>query len=382
MTQPIILVPLDASDRARAALPVAGALSEIMRATSRIVHVSERAFASPMDLVERLGLKPAMLQRSSVDARVGRPAAEISAAAKEMGARLIVMCTHTASQQPPGILGTTALAVLGGAACPVVFVSPEQTLEGWRLRRVLVPHDGTPGVSIAVATTVELAKQAGAELLVVLAMGTGGVGPAKPGSLTTPLYLDQPQHEWPAWAGEFIERFACHCPGRDLRMHVHLRCGRAGPEILRMAAEEAADLILLAWKGEWTHGHADVLKAVIRDAPCPVIVTREKDPQSSAAKDRQTGLIEPREPKDERESFRSRCAARCRKQTALAYAERHDNIESMYKYLGERCTPTAQAEADIGHHIVLSAMERSSPAEPETTNLAPGFDQLTPFLAQ
>jgi nucleotide-binding universal stress UspA family protein len=46
-----------------------------------------------------------------------------------------------------------------------------------------------------------------------------------------------------------------------------------------MAAEEAADLIVLAWKGEWTHGHADVLKAVIRDAPCPVIVTREKDQQ-------------------------------------------------------------------------------------------------------
>jgi nucleotide-binding universal stress UspA family protein len=279
MPQPIILVPLDASDRARAALPVAGALSEVMHATSRIVHVSGCTFTNPMVLVERLGLKPAMLQRSSVDARVGKPAAEILAAAKEMGARLIVMCTHTASQRPQGILGTTALAVLRGTACPVVFVSPEQNLEGWRLRRVLVPHDGTPGVSAAIATAAELAKQAGAELLVVLAMGTGGAGPAEPGSLTPPLYLDQPQHEWPAWAREFIERFACYCPGRDLRMHMHLRCGRAGPEILRMAAEEAADLIVLAWKGEWTHGHADVLKAVIRDAPCPVIVTREKDQQ-------------------------------------------------------------------------------------------------------
>jgi nucleotide-binding universal stress UspA family protein len=279
MTQPIILVPLDASDRARAALPVAGVLSEVVHATSRIVNVSERTLAKATDLVARLGLTPAMLQHSSVEARVGRPALEILATAKEMGARLIVMCTHTASQRPSGILGTTALAVLRGAACPVVFVSPEQNLEGWRLRRVLVPHDGTPGVSAAVATVVELAKEAGAELLVVLAMDTGRGGKLEPGSLPTPLYLDQPQHEWPAWAREFIERVACHCPGRNLHMHLHLRCGRAGPEILRMAAEEAADLIVLAWKGEWTHGHADVLKAVIRKAPCPVIVTREKDQQ-------------------------------------------------------------------------------------------------------
>jgi nucleotide-binding universal stress UspA family protein len=277
MSQPIILVPLDDSDRAHVALPVARVLSGIMGARSRIIYVSGRTFPQSKELAEQLGLNPYMTHGASLESRVGEPASEILAAAKEMSARLIVMCTHTASQQPPGTLGTTALAVLRGTACPVVFVSPEKNLEGWRLRRVLVPHDGTPGVSAAVATAVELAKQAGAELLLVLAMDAGGVGPAEPGSLTMPLYLDQPQHEWPAWAREFIERFACHCRGRDLRMNLHLRCGRAGPEILRMAAEEAADLIVLTWKGAWNHGHADVLKAVIREAPCPTMVTRESN---------------------------------------------------------------------------------------------------------
>ena len=34
----------------------------------------------------------------------------------------------------------------------------------------------------------------------------GPSGPSQPGSLPAPRYIDQPQHEWPAWAGEFVER--------------------------------------------------------------------------------------------------------------------------------------------------------------------------------
>jgi nucleotide-binding universal stress UspA family protein len=214
-----------------------------------------------------------MLHGSTLDARVGEPAAEILAAAREMSARLIVMCTHTTSQRPQAILGATSLEVLRGAICPVVLVSPEPKLEGWQLRRVLLPHDGAPGVNAAVAPAAELAKQAGAELLLVLVAGAGAAL-AEPGALTTPKYVDQPQHEWPAWAREFIARLASHCPGGDLRMHVHLRSGKPGSEIVRMAAEEAADLIVLAWKGEWGDGHAAVLKTVIRDAPCPTMIAR------------------------------------------------------------------------------------------------------------
>jgi nucleotide-binding universal stress UspA family protein len=274
MSQPTVLVPLDGSDRSQAALPVARVFSTIMEANLRIVHVSGHTFSEPMALAVRLGLGPEMLHGSSLEARVGEPAAEILAAAREMSARLIVMCTHTALQRPPAILGATALSVLRDARWPVVLVSPEHRLGNWRLRRVLFPLDGSSGVSAAVAAAAALAKQAGAELLAVMVASPGRPGSTEAGALAMPRYLDHPQHEWPAWASEFIERLACRCPGSDLRMYVHLRSGRPGPEIVRMAAEQAVDFIVLAWKGEWAEGRADVIKAIIRDAPCPAMVAK------------------------------------------------------------------------------------------------------------
>jgi nucleotide-binding universal stress UspA family protein len=272
MSQPIILVPLDGSNRSHAALPVARVFSAIIGASLRIVHVSRHIFPEPMALASRLGLGPDMLQGSSLDARVGEPAAEILAAAKEMSARLIVMCAHTASQRPPAILGATTLSVLRDTSCPVVLVSPEHKLGDWRLRRVLLPHDGTPATSGAAIPALQLVEQAGVELFLILV--AGGMTRATRGALMTPRYLDQPQHEWPAWVHEFMERLACHWPGADLRMHVHLRFGNPGLEIVRMASEETIDLIVLTWKREWIDSRKNVLINVIRDAPGPTMVAR------------------------------------------------------------------------------------------------------------
>ena len=109
----------------------------------------------------------------------------------------------------------------------------------------------------------------------MLQVAAGGVRvPEERGSLTTPLYLDQPQHEWPAWSSEFIGRLACVCPLAGLRARLRLGRGDPAAEILRVAREESADLIVLAWKGDWAPGHAATLKAVVREAPCPTMVVR------------------------------------------------------------------------------------------------------------
>jgi nucleotide-binding universal stress UspA family protein len=273
VSDPVILLPLDGSERALAALLVAKALSELDGAPVRIIHVCAHA-PSPTELLERLGLSPAALGGCSVEAREGEPAAVIVGAAEETKARLIVMCTHTATARPRGILGGTALAVLREASCPVVLVDPEHALHGWRLGRVLIPHDGTPAVGGAVHPAAALARCGGAELL-VLQVAAGGVPiPEERGSLTAPLYLDQPQHEWPAWSSEFIGRLACVCPLAGLRARLRLGRGDPAAEILRVAREESADLIVLAWKGDWAPERAATLKAVVREAPCPTMAVR------------------------------------------------------------------------------------------------------------
>ncbi|WP_312217920.1 universal stress protein [Brevundimonas sp.] len=271
--QPVILVPLDGMADALPALSVAKVFSGLEHAAVRILHVAEQASAAE-ELAPRLGLAAEDLRGASFETRSGEPAAAILAAAGDLHARLIVLCTHTAPGSPAGKVGGTALSVLRGASCPVILVNPAQPLQDWRLRKVLLPHEGTSAASDAVKPGVELARRADADLLVLLVAAPGPASPQARGSLTSPFYLDQPQHEWPAWAGEFMERLACICPLSDLRVRLLLARGSPASEILRVAREESVDLIILTWKGIWAPERAETLKAVVREAACPAMVVR------------------------------------------------------------------------------------------------------------
>lgn len=271
MSEPVILVPLDDSEQALAALPVAKVLGEIERAALRIVHVGELK-PPRAELLRRLRLAAPVLDGCTVEARTGEPAAEILLAAAEMKPRLIVMCTHTAAQ-PRKIPGGTATSVLRNAPCPVVLVPPGRGSIAWHLHHVLVAHDGTPTTSAALRPAAELAERASAELLVAHVTDISAA-PAEPGSLTTPPYVDQPQHEWPAWTSEFVKRLACMCPLGHLHVRIVLGHGNRVAEIVRLAKKQSTDLMVLAWKGEWEVPHAATLKGILREAPCPIMVVR------------------------------------------------------------------------------------------------------------
>lgn len=272
MSKPLILVPLDGTLHARAALPVAKALGEVMGASLRVIHVSGQTLPPLSELAKQLGLESAGLHGWSIDACIGEPSAAIIDAARTFGAQLIVMCTHTAAAKPAAILGHTALDVLRAMPCPVVLVPPGQKFEAWRPNRILLPHDGSPTANAAVGPAAGLARKTGAKLLIVQ-VGTAGVrAPAERGSLTMPLYVDQPQHEWPSWTGELLDRLACLCPERQMPAQFCGRGGEPGPEIARAAVGESVDLIVLAWKGEWAGERALALKTILREAACPIMI--------------------------------------------------------------------------------------------------------------
>ena len=214
MSEPVILVPLDGSEQALAALPVAKVLGEIERAALHILHVGEHEPAGE-ELRSRLAHGEApVLDGFTIDARVGTPAAQILQVAGEMKPRLIVMCKHSGAERGK-MLGRTAMKVLHDAPCPVVLVPPERGATPWHLHHVLVPHDGTPTTSAALQPAAELAERGRAELLVAHVTDIRAA-PAEPGSLTTPRYVDQPQHEWPAWSSEFVKPSRMHLPARPL----------------------------------------------------------------------------------------------------------------------------------------------------------------------
>jgi nucleotide-binding universal stress UspA family protein len=271
MGDPVVLLALDGAEGALAALSVARRLADLEKGSVRILHVTEQVGGGT---AAALGLQPADLRGATLEVRDGVAADAILAAAEQDGARLIVMCAPAADVGRDDAVA--ALAVLRGAHCPVVLIDPTRTPAGWTPTRVLAPHDGSPAVSEALRPSARLAREAGAEFL-VLQVATGEERALEAGSMAPPEYVDQVQHSWPVWSGEFLARLASICPLEGLRVHLLVGHGKLAAETVRVANEQSADLILLAWKSPWTAARAATFRALLRDAPCPVIATRVPD---------------------------------------------------------------------------------------------------------
>ncbi len=163
----------------------------------------------------------------------------------------------------------TALAV-GSEGSPVLFVR-----EGARvpraIRRVLVPHEGSPAVAPGLEAADEASVVCGAEIF-VLHVPSLEPSPGT-GNLPAPRFADHAHYDWADWGQEFRRRF-CRCSdGVDVRLEV--ATGPSAEAIVSSARRLRADLIVLTWKGRFTPGRAETVKAVLRDAPVPTLVVSE-----------------------------------------------------------------------------------------------------------
>ena len=120
----------------------------------------------------------------------------------------------------------------------------------------------------------ELASQLGAVVDLLYVVADGQVWSDEPGSIGAPRYVDQPQHEWRAWADEVIERLGVACAGcaATVIRHVFLARGDIGREVARFAREQVSDVVVLARRSQLEPGRARVLRAVLDHTPCPVLL--------------------------------------------------------------------------------------------------------------
>lgn len=267
-----VIIALDGSSDALAALPVGRALAALEEATPHLVHVSSSG-GLPESIPDQLQLDAAQIEGAVLEPLAGPPGAAILQAARDWQALAIVLCTHTGLVHGQGVLGHVAAQVLQDAPCPVVLVRPEHGTALWTPQEILVPFDGTPSCAVASEPAVILARRAEAALTILhVAAASSG---SEEGTFPAPRYIDQLQYEWPAWAHELLERFNAFQPDA-LPEAVKLLLGHGRPEteIVRLAAQRRLDLIALAWNGSLAPGHAAVLRSVIRDAPCPVMIFR------------------------------------------------------------------------------------------------------------
>ena len=132
------------------------------------------------------------------------------------------------------------------------------------------------GVAAAHARRLHAAANRGSEVFGFDRRGEPTPAPIELGALVTPQYIDQPQHEWPAFSQELLARFlgAIGRCSRGVPARFFLRAGDPAREILRAATELDPDLIALVWHGGCEGEHGRVFRRVLPDAGLPVLVLR------------------------------------------------------------------------------------------------------------
>jgi nucleotide-binding universal stress UspA family protein len=275
--QAVVLVAIDGSRESMRAVPLARTIATQLHCIPTLLHV----MAAPLPLEKaraELGLDVPELRGLPIRLRVGDPADSILDEAAGPDVQLLVMTT-VAAGDPDRELGSVALRVALGTWRPLLSLRPETGMEPSAvappLHRLLLPLDGSRATASALRPVTSLARRLGASVDVLYIVPPGGA-PAdeRPGSMVTPRYVDQPQHEWGTWSKEIRERLLIECagfaPGADVGVQV--RQGDPGAEILRFARDGHCDAIVLVRRSRLEPGRAGILRTVIQQSPSPLLL--------------------------------------------------------------------------------------------------------------
>jgi nucleotide-binding universal stress UspA family protein len=227
----------------------------------------------PAEVPRLLEVEPSALEGMVIDVHVGDPVECICAATHAHPIAFVVLVAEREGRDACSV-GELAARMLAASCASAIVLRPGAWLH--QIRRIMVPVDGTPSIAGALGPAGELAQRSGAALDVIMVEDTAAPLPKEPGAMTPPRYVDQPQHEWPAFSAELLERLlgviARFPPGIPTRLL--LGNGEPASEILRFARELEPDLIAMVWRtAGW--GEGGVFREVLRRATQPVLVLRQ-----------------------------------------------------------------------------------------------------------
>jgi nucleotide-binding universal stress UspA family protein len=283
-----ILCPTDFSDFSSRALEHAAALAAHFDARLDLLHVVPNAlspgggayFPARSELLRQAGLElrrcagEAVQSQVSVetDLREGEPWREIEAQAESLPADLVVMGTHGRTGFEHFLLGSVAEKVLRRAPCPVLTVG----------RGVRPPRPTAPFARILCAT--DLSEVSTPTLALALSLAGEERGELTVLHVLEGLHLYDSAPELGGVRRRFEEdarsRLAAAVPPaiREwITVCEVVRVGGVRDEILRVAAERDADVIVMGTRGP---GPIDRMffgstsQGIVRAARCPVLTVR------------------------------------------------------------------------------------------------------------
>jgi nucleotide-binding universal stress UspA family protein len=306
-----ILCPIDCSEFSRRTFDRAVAIAKVGGGSVTVLHVAATPSASVMPYVGPEGLAPfpyPEIDRTKLAAKikallglprdVGVPVAveiaeahavpeEILAQADRVGAALIVMGTHGRSGFERLLLGSVTEKVLRTAAIPVLAVPATvpalvpSAQSGFR--RIVCGVDFSECSVNGLEYAADLAAAAGAALTVVHVVEASpvAVDPMTGVIYEAPAYRESLLRQG---AGHLHDFIAGHVGQRAAAAEV-VAIGKSWKEILRIAADQRADLIVLGIHGRNVVNRlvfGSTTDRVVRQATCPVL-TVPPSAQSAAA---------------------------------------------------------------------------------------------------
>jgi nucleotide-binding universal stress UspA family protein len=273
-----LVLPMIDPVRERSGFQVARILADAFGASLRVAMAGATTPAA-QDLARQLSVPAEQLDDVVIENTAGNLADATIRIADTLQQTMVILAVRFRDEATPNdaqTLDAIAQQILEKITGSVLVVAPDRDMSNWHLRKELLPQDGTPNCATALAQFIDRSVQMGIENLVLRVAGVRVGQPAEPGSLPTPRYVDHPQYEWETWGREFLDRVTGMGtnPGAS-RLRLLMASGDPATEILRVAREESVDLIVLPWHCAFGSGRARMVKAVLRDTSCPVLLLPE-----------------------------------------------------------------------------------------------------------
>ena len=213
-----------------------------------------------------------------IEIREGEPWREIERAAEELPADLVVMGTHGYGGFEHLLLGSVAEKLLRRLPCPVMTVCNEEgrTWEAPGLvRRILCATDLSESSANTIAFALSLAEKHQAEITLLHVID------ALPDP-TEHVYMAVPEigplrHDLEQRARGQLHHAVTDEVRAGGAITECVTVGRAYKEILRIAAEQRADMIVMGTRGHGAIGRmlfGSTSHHVVRAATCPVVTIR------------------------------------------------------------------------------------------------------------
>jgi nucleotide-binding universal stress UspA family protein len=263
-----VLVPLDGSGLAEAALPAAAATATAFDARITLFHVLE---AWPPETVHgQQHLTDAKQAQVYLDAVAARPifgnriveshvhdarsedvADSIMAHADELAADLVVLATHGRGGLTGIFFGSIALQALGRGRTPVLMVNPPKADEQappFACRKILVPLDGSTAHEPALPVASRLARGWNAAVHLVVVVPTAGTlsGPKAATGILMPLatraMLDLAEQE----AATYVAGVGATLAAEGLEATSSVSRGEPVAAVIEAARVVEADLVVMA----------------------------------------------------------------------------------------------------------------------------------------